>query len=114
MLEAESSTDVCSDNIFLTDYENCLQCSAEDKEDVWKYYGAAMTSAAAACGLSTTPYTGSTTSTIQSALAATATSAASASATTAASNGTAVTTASAGSSASGTVSAAPRHPTRGC
>ncbi|KAH8203034.1 hypothetical protein TruAng_002762 [Truncatella angustata] len=82
ILEVQAaSADICSDNIFLTDYANCLLCAGEDKDNIWKYYGSQLTSAAAGCGLSTTPYAGSTTSTIQSALVAQTAPAASASTT---------------------------------
>ncbi|KAH8678306.1 hypothetical protein BX600DRAFT_148347 [Xylariales sp. PMI_506] len=95
ILESESSSDVCSDTIFLTDYDNCLQCSGPDNENIWQYYGPELTSAAAACSLATTPVTTSTTSTIQSALQAV----------TAASNAT-VTTASVASTVTATATVA--------
>ena len=69
MLEAENG-DVCSDSIFLTDYAACLSCSGEDNLDIWKYYGPSLTSAAAECGLETTPAAGAQSTTVQSAIAA--------------------------------------------
>ncbi|KAF2994236.1 Carboxylesterase [Neopestalotiopsis sp. 37M] len=69
MLEAETG-DVCDDSIFLTDYAACLSCSGEDNLDIWKYYSPQLTSAAAACGLETTPLAGAQSTTVQSAIAA--------------------------------------------
>ncbi|KIH91112.1 hypothetical protein SPBR_01960 [Sporothrix brasiliensis 5110] len=59
ILEAQTVSSVCKDNVFLTDYDNCLQCAGPDNGDIWKYYSDALTSAAAACGLATTPAAGS-------------------------------------------------------
>ncbi|KAI0174343.1 hypothetical protein BJ166DRAFT_620856 [Pestalotiopsis sp. NC0098] len=69
MLEVENG-DVCDDSIFLTDYAACLSCSGSDNLDIWKYYGPQLTSAAAACGLETTPAAGVQSTTVQSAIAA--------------------------------------------
>lgn len=54
----DSSDVLCSDSVFLTDYTNCLECAGTDNEDIWKYYGSSLTSAAAECGLATTPLSG--------------------------------------------------------
>lgn len=69
MLEVENG-DVCDDSIFLTDYAACLSCSGSDNLDIWKYYGPQLASAAAACGLETTPVAGAQSTTVQSAIAA--------------------------------------------
>ncbi|ORY55476.1 uncharacterized protein BCR38DRAFT_124869 [Pseudomassariella vexata] len=58
IIEARQSDDVCTDDIFLTDYANCLQCSGPDNENIWQYYGTTLKTAAASCGLSTTPLSG--------------------------------------------------------
>lgn len=59
ILEIEYACDVCTDSTFLADYANCLICAGSDNDDIWKYYGSSLTSAAAECGLSTTPLTAS-------------------------------------------------------
>ncbi|KAI1208704.1 uncharacterized protein F4807DRAFT_130399 [Annulohypoxylon truncatum] len=59
IIEGRSSDDVCNDEIFLTDYKACLQCSGPDNQDIWQYYGTTLTKDASACGLSTTPLSGS-------------------------------------------------------
>ncbi|OAA65870.1 dynactin arp1 p25 subunit [Niveomyces insectorum RCEF 264] len=59
ILEAQSESSVCKDNVFTTDYDNCLQCAGPDNADIWRYYGSSLTSAAAECGLATTPLAGS-------------------------------------------------------
>ncbi|ERT00458.1 uncharacterized protein SPSK_09679 [Sporothrix schenckii 1099-18] len=59
ILEAQTVSSICNDNVFLTDYDNCLQCAGPDNGDIWKYYSDALTSAAAVCGLATTPAAGS-------------------------------------------------------
>ncbi|KAF7916429.1 uncharacterized protein EAE98_010728 [Botrytis deweyae] len=48
----------CNTTIFSTDYAACLQCSGEDNEDIWQYYGPYLTVAAVECGSSTVPLTG--------------------------------------------------------
>lgn len=58
IIQARNSDDVCTDDIFLTDYQNCLQCSGPDNVDIWRYYGGTLTTAASSCGLSTTPLSG--------------------------------------------------------
>ncbi|KAL7629233.1 hypothetical protein AAE478_000753 [Parahypoxylon ruwenzoriense] len=58
IIQARNAADVCNDDTFLTDYKACLQCAGPDNEDIWRYYGGTLTSAAASCGLSTTPLTG--------------------------------------------------------
>ncbi|KAJ9133033.1 hypothetical protein NKR23_g10961 [Pleurostoma richardsiae] len=58
IIQARNSDDVCNDEIFLTDYANCLQCSGPDNEDIWKYYGTTLSASASTCGLSTTPLSG--------------------------------------------------------
>ncbi|KAH8780985.1 hypothetical protein F5883DRAFT_612607 [Diaporthe sp. PMI_573] len=49
---------ICDDQIFQTNYENCLQCAGPDNEDIWKYYGDSIETAAASCGLATEPLSG--------------------------------------------------------
>ncbi|KAI2471196.1 hypothetical protein F4781DRAFT_127896 [Annulohypoxylon bovei var. microspora] len=58
IIQGRSSDDVCNDEIFLTDYKACLQCSGPDNQDIWQYYGTTLTKDASACGLSTTPLSG--------------------------------------------------------
>ncbi|KAF7904021.1 hypothetical protein EAF00_001355 [Botryotinia globosa] len=48
----------CNTKIFSTDYAACLQCSGEDNEDIWQYYGPYLTVAAVECGSSTVPLSG--------------------------------------------------------
>ncbi|KAK6535903.1 hypothetical protein TWF281_000154 [Arthrobotrys megalospora] len=48
----------CDDNVFNTNYANCLQCSGPDNYNIWRYYGFTLTGAGEACGLSTTPLSG--------------------------------------------------------
>ncbi|KAI0898441.1 hypothetical protein F4806DRAFT_458399 [Annulohypoxylon nitens] len=58
IIQGRNSADVCNDEIFLTDYKNCLQCSGPDNQDIWQYYGTTLTKDASPCGLSTTPLSG--------------------------------------------------------
>lgn len=53
-----TSINICNDTTFTTDYNNCLQCSGPDNEDIWKYYGSELNATAASCGFSTTPESG--------------------------------------------------------
>ncbi|KAI1111638.1 hypothetical protein F5Y14DRAFT_305830 [Nemania sp. NC0429] len=63
ILEVRSSKDVCGDDVFLSNYESCLECAGPDNLDIWKFYGKSLTGAAASCGLSTTPGSGNSSST---------------------------------------------------
>lgn len=58
ILEIQGCGNVCNDTTFITDYDNCLQCSGPDNEDIWQYYGSELNTTAAACGFSTTPESG--------------------------------------------------------
>ncbi|RYP39991.1 hypothetical protein DL767_001925 [Monosporascus sp. MG133] len=58
ILQARNSDDVCTDDVFLTNYQNCLQCSGPDNVDIWRYYGNSLTTAAEPCGRPTTPLSG--------------------------------------------------------
>ncbi|RYP91050.1 hypothetical protein DL770_002823 [Monosporascus sp. CRB-9-2] len=58
ILQARNSDDVCVDDVFLANYENCLQCSGPDNVDIWRYYSNSLTTAAEPCGLPTTPLSG--------------------------------------------------------
>jgi hypothetical protein len=39
IIQARASPSYCTDNIFLTDYKNCLQCSGPDNVNIWSMYG---------------------------------------------------------------------------
>ncbi|KAI0851535.1 hypothetical protein F5Y00DRAFT_12179 [Daldinia vernicosa] len=58
IIQGRNSEDVCNDDIFLADYKACLQCAGPDNEDIWQYYGNALTKSASSCGLSTSPLSG--------------------------------------------------------
>ncbi|KAI0596972.1 hypothetical protein F4775DRAFT_562752 [Biscogniauxia sp. FL1348] len=58
IIQARQSADVCNDEIFLTDYQNCLQCSGPDNENIWRYYGNTLSNTGEQCGLSTEPLSG--------------------------------------------------------
>ncbi|KAI2640629.1 hypothetical protein GGS26DRAFT_539094 [Hypomontagnella submonticulosa] len=58
IIQGRNSADVCHDDVFLTDYKNCLQCAGPDNQDIWQYYGTTLTKDATPCGLSTTPLSG--------------------------------------------------------
>ncbi|KAI1143543.1 hypothetical protein F5Y05DRAFT_408988 [Hypoxylon sp. FL0543] len=58
IIQGRSSSDVCHDDIFLSDYKACLQCAGPDNQDIWQYYGGTLTKDATSCGLSTTPLSG--------------------------------------------------------
>ncbi|KAI0382022.1 hypothetical protein F5Y04DRAFT_56133 [Hypomontagnella monticulosa] len=58
IIQGRNSADVCNDNIFLTDYQNCLQCAGPDNVNIWQYYGNTLSRTASTCGLSTTPLSG--------------------------------------------------------
>ncbi|KAL5391430.1 hypothetical protein DPSP01_001298 [Paraphaeosphaeria sporulosa] len=56
---SKASSGYCTDDVFLYDYENCLQCAGPDNVDIWKYYGGSLTTAAGKCsGLETEPRSG--------------------------------------------------------
>ncbi|KAG4442027.1 hypothetical protein IFR05_002495 [Cadophora sp. M221] len=57
----------CTDSAFLSDYADCLVCSGPDNFNIWRYYGGTLTTAGSACGLSTTPASGTPTGTTSSA-----------------------------------------------
>ncbi|KAI1630683.1 hypothetical protein F4809DRAFT_250391 [Biscogniauxia mediterranea] len=58
IIQARESADVCNDETFLTDYQNCLQCSGPDNENIWRYYGNTLSNTGEQCGLSTEPLSG--------------------------------------------------------
>ncbi|KAI5916993.1 hypothetical protein F4810DRAFT_698395 [Camillea tinctor] len=58
IIQARESADVCNDEIFLTDYQNCLQCSGPDNENIWRFYGNTLSSTGERCSLSTEPLSG--------------------------------------------------------
>ncbi|KAJ4406057.1 hypothetical protein N0V82_010203 [Gnomoniopsis sp. IMI 355080] len=99
ILEISSCGSVCNDTTFITDYNNCLQCSGPDNEDIWQYYGGELNDTAAACGFSTSPLSG-TQDSVDAAITASNTSAACAAATE--SSGSSSTATATGSSASST------------
>ncbi|KAJ4344671.1 uncharacterized protein N0V89_012415 [Didymosphaeria variabile] len=56
---SKAGGDYCTDEVFLYDYNNCLQCAGPDNVDIWKYYGGSLTTAAGKCsGLDTEPKSG--------------------------------------------------------
>ncbi|ATZ48585.1 hypothetical protein BCIN_03g07780 [Botrytis cinerea B05.10] len=89
----------CNTTIFSTDYAACLQCSGEDNEDIWQYYGPYLTVAAVECGSSTVPLTGTQADVATAMLAQNVTTTASGATATVASN-SATTTAASSSSGS--------------
>ncbi|KAF3770593.1 hypothetical protein M406DRAFT_326039 [Cryphonectria parasitica EP155] len=56
--EIQNCGSICNDTTFITDYNNCLQCSGSDNEDIWQWYGPELNTSAAACGFSVTPLNG--------------------------------------------------------
>ncbi|RYP50211.1 hypothetical protein DL768_004232 [Monosporascus sp. mg162] len=58
VLQARNSDNVCTDDVFLANYENCLQCSGPDNVNIWRFYGNSLTAAAEPCGLPTAPLSG--------------------------------------------------------
>ncbi|KAK8169770.1 hypothetical protein IWX90DRAFT_485674 [Phyllosticta citrichinensis] len=105
ILLVKAGCNVCTDEAFLNDYKNCLQCAGSDNQDIWQYYGPSLTSAAANCSLETTPLTGSQ-ATVASATPAPTGSAANSSAACPTTASSSAASASATSTASGTASAA--------
>ncbi|CAN8098349.1 unnamed protein product [Discula destructiva] len=101
LLEGQNCPSVCSDTTFLTDYDNCLQCSGPDNADIWQWYGPDLTDYASACGLSTSPLNG-TQANVTAAIAASNSTSACAAATSA----SAASSSSAASSATATSSGA--------
>ncbi|KAH7383462.1 hypothetical protein BKA64DRAFT_646650 [Cadophora sp. MPI-SDFR-AT-0126] len=61
----------CTNDAFLTDYQECLDCAGPDNFNIWRYYGGTLTTAGTSCGLSTTPISGSSSSTTSSSAAPT-------------------------------------------
>ncbi|KAI0508439.1 hypothetical protein F5B22DRAFT_620604 [Xylaria bambusicola] len=53
--QARTSEDVCHDNVFLDDYNNCLKCAGPENENIWKYYGETLSSIGESCGLLASP-----------------------------------------------------------
>lgn len=49
---------ICDDQIFQENYQNCLQCAGADNEDIWRYYGDGLATAATSCDLATEPLSG--------------------------------------------------------
>ncbi|KAK7534210.1 uncharacterized protein J3D65DRAFT_669886 [Phyllosticta citribraziliensis] len=105
ILLVKAGCNVCTDEAFLNDYKNCLQCAGSDNQDIWQYYGPSLTSAAANCSLATTPLTGSQ-ATVASATPAPTGSAANSFAACPTTASSSAASASATSTASGTASAA--------
>ncbi|KAK6606791.1 hypothetical protein H4I96_02201 [Botrytis cinerea] len=87
----------CNTTIFSTDYAACLQCSGEDNEDIWQYYGPYLTVAAVECGSSTVPLTGTQADVATAMLAQNVTTTASGATATVASNSATTTAASSSS-----------------
>lgn len=50
--------DPCNDAAFVEDYNSCLQCAGPDNFNIWRYYGATLSTAGARCGFSTEPESG--------------------------------------------------------
>lgn len=48
----------CSNDVFKTNYANCLKCSGPDNANIWSMYGRTLENYGRACGLSTTPASG--------------------------------------------------------
>ncbi|KUJ17810.1 uncharacterized protein LY89DRAFT_733632 [Mollisia scopiformis] len=59
---SRSATDPCTNSTFLSDYDACLDCAGPDNQNIWQYYGTALSIVATKCGLSTTPVANATTS----------------------------------------------------
>ncbi|KAF2683346.1 hypothetical protein K458DRAFT_368570 [Lentithecium fluviatile CBS 122367] len=55
---SKAGGDVCSNDVFLFDYRNCLQCAGPDNYNIWRYYGGSLNSVAVECGLDTEPLSG--------------------------------------------------------
>ncbi|KAL1595649.1 hypothetical protein SLS60_009338 [Paraconiothyrium brasiliense] len=56
---SKAGGDYCTEEVFLYDYKNCLQCAGPDNVDIWKYYGGSLSTAAGKCdGLDTEPKSG--------------------------------------------------------
>ncbi len=55
IVQARSSENVCSNDVFLDDYKTCLECAGADNTDIWKYYSGTLSGIAESCGLPTTP-----------------------------------------------------------
>ena len=59
IIQARNGGDgVCTDDAFVSNYENCLQCSGPDNVDIWRFYGNSLSRAGESCGLPTTPLSG--------------------------------------------------------
>ncbi|TEY67399.1 hypothetical protein BOTCAL_0127g00130 [Botryotinia calthae] len=95
----------CNTTIFSTDYAACLQCSGEDNEDIWQYYGPYLTVAAVECGSSTVPSTGTQAGVATAMLAQNVTTTASGATATVASNSATTTTASSSSGSASSTAA---------
>ncbi|KAL8404654.1 hypothetical protein RB594_009493 [Gaeumannomyces avenae] len=48
----------CSNDVFKTNYGNCLKCAGPDNANIWSMYGRSLEAFGRACGLSTTPASG--------------------------------------------------------
>ncbi|KAF2259201.1 hypothetical protein CC78DRAFT_537263 [Lojkania enalia] len=55
---SKSGSDVCSNEAFLTNYQNCIQCSGPDNENIWRYYGGTLGPIGSECGLESEPLSG--------------------------------------------------------
>ncbi|KAH8592736.1 hypothetical protein B0O99DRAFT_228757 [Bisporella sp. PMI_857] len=56
------TSNYCANPDFLSQYQSCLECAGPDNFNIWRYYGGTLTTAGSACGLSTTPLSGSASS----------------------------------------------------
>lgn len=67
---ADDHPDPCNDAAFVEDYNNCLQCAGPNNVNIWRYYGATLSTAGAKCGLPTEPSSGAVTTAAASTAAA--------------------------------------------
>ncbi|KAJ8108043.1 hypothetical protein OPT61_g8448 [Boeremia exigua] len=55
-------SDPCNDDTFVSDYNECLKCAGPGNVNIWRYYGATLSTAGAKCGFPTEPEAGAASS----------------------------------------------------
>ncbi|MBE3042206.1 hypothetical protein IMZ48_06425 [Candidatus Bathyarchaeota archaeon] len=58
VIQARESDNICSNEDFLTNYKNCIQCAGPENVGIWQYYGDTLSDVGQKCDLATKPEDG--------------------------------------------------------
>ena len=58
VIQDRESDDICSNEDFLSNYRNCIQCAGPDNVGIWQYYGDTLSDVGEKCDLATEPEDG--------------------------------------------------------